>query len=222
MLEQLEQSITDFLLTSAYDPFLFYSLIILLMTLSTMGVPISEEVVIISAALGAYMAAHPELYPPPAGVPEGLEPVSTAGTAVICFLAVFVTDLLVYMVGFIFKDRVTNHRWFKRLVSTKRKQRIDLWMQKYGYFASGMFRFTPGLRFIGYLTCGVLRIPIYKFMLINGSVSLLVVPSQVFLISIYGQKIIEHIEIAALVLGLIITFVLFAVVATYLRKFINK
>ena len=218
-MEQLEQVITNFLLSAAYDPFLFYGLIILLMTLATLGLPVSEEVVIISAALGAYMAAHPELYPPPI-IQEGQMPVSTMGTAIVCFLAVFMTDLAVYMIGFLFRNTVINSNLFKKTISTKRKERIDLWMQRYGSFASGMFRFTPGLRFIGYLTCGISRIPIHKFILVNGSVALLMVPSQVFLISIYGEKIIEHIEMIALVFGIIMSIAIITIIFTHLRKFI--
>ena len=221
-MEQLEQIITNFLLSAAYDPFLFYSLIILLMALATLGLPVSEEVVIISAALGAYMAAHPELYPPPVNISTDQLPVSTTGTAIMCFLAVFITDLFVYMIGFLFRNTVINSNIFKKTISTKRKERIDLWMHKYGYFASGMFRFTPGLRFIGYLTCGISRIPIHKFIMVNGSVALLVVPSQVFLISIYGEQIIEHIEMVALIFGIIVSTAIITLIFTHLRKFINK
>ena len=221
-MEQLEQIIMNFLLTAAYDPFLFYGVIILLMALATLGLPVSEEVVIISAALGAYMAAHPELYPPPVTIATDQLPVSTTGTAIVCFLAVFITDLLVYMIGFVFRNTVINSTLFKKTISTKRKERIDLWMQRYGSFASGMFRFTPGLRFIGYLTCGISRIPIYKFILVNGSVALLMVPSQVFLISIYGEKIVEHIEMVALIFGIIVTTAIITVIFTHLRNFIYK
>lgn len=221
-MEQLEQIIMNFLLTAAYDPFLFYGVIILLMALATLGLPVSEEVVIISAALGAYMAAHPELYPLPPTIQEGQLPVSTMGTATVCFLAVFVTDLAVYMIGFLFRNTVVNNTLFKKTISIKRKERIDLWMQKYGCFAAGMFRFTPFLRFIGYLTCGISRIPIHKFILVNGSVALLTIPSQVFLVSIYGEKIIEHIEMVALIFGIVVTTAIITVIFTHLRNFIYK
>ena len=221
MLEQLEQSVTHFLLSSAYDPFLFYGLIILLMTLATFGFPVSEEIVIISASLAMYMGAHPELYPPPVDS-AGLIPVSALGTASVCFLSVFLSDVFVYAIGFIFRDKIINNPIFKKLVPEKRKKRIDLWMHKYGYFASGMFRFTPGLRFFGYLTCGAARIPIHKFIIINGSTALLVVPSQVLVIAFYGEKIIAHIEQLALIMGFIVSATIITIIFTHLRNFINK
>lgn len=219
MFENIEQSLLQFLTASAYDPLAFYGIIILIMTLATFGLPISEEVVIISAALVTYMGAHPEIYPPPLFAIENAQnPVRSSTTALVCFLAVFLSDLLVYMIGFIFRGKIINHSIIKKTISQKRKEKINLWISRYGYFVSGIFRFTPGLRFIGYLTCGVVRIPIHKFILINGGVALLVVPSQVFIISIYGETIISNFKpLATLLAGILFVFII-AIISTHTYK----
>ena len=223
MFENIEQSLLNFLTTFAYDPWAFYGIIILLMTLTTLGFPISEEVVIISAALVTYMGAHPELYPPPLfAVESGQNPVGAFTTALVCFLAVFLSDLLIYMIGFIFRGKIINHPLIKKYISQKRKEKIDLWVSRYGSFVSGMFRFTPGLRFIGYLTCGVVRIPIHKFILINGGVALLVVPSQVFVISIYGKAIIANLKLISITLLGLCSFFIFTMLFTHLYKLLKK
>ncbi|MDE0119392.1 MAG: VTT domain-containing protein [Bdellovibrionales bacterium] len=223
MFENMEQSLLSFLTNFAYDPWAFYSIIILLMTLTTFGVPISEEVVIISAALVTYMGAHPELYPPPAfAVESGQSSVQPFTTALVCFLSVFLSDLLVYMLGFIFRERIITHPLVKKYISQKRKEKIDTWVSKYGAFVSGIFRFTPGLRFIGYLTCGVVRIPIHKFILINGGVALLVVPSQVFIISIYGKAIVANLKFVSVVLLVLCAFFILTMLFTQLYKFFTK
>ena len=223
MFGSIEQSLLDFLTAFAYDPLAFYGLIIFLMTLTTLGVPISEELVIISAALVAYMGAHPELYPtPPFAVESGQSPVRASTTALVCFLAVFLSDMLVYMIGFIFRGKIINHPIIKKYISKKRKEKIDMWMSRYGAFVSGMFRFTPGLRFIGYLTCGVARIPVHKFILINGGVALLVVPSQVFIISIYGEAIIVNLKLVSITLLGLCSFLIFTMLFTHLYKFLKQ
>ncbi len=207
MFENIEQSILHFLTAFAYDPLAFYGIIIFIMTLTTFGVPISEEVVIISAGLVVYMGAHPEIYPPPLFALEGSKsPVSPSTTALICFLAVFLSDLLVYMLGFIFREKIINQPLIKKIISQKRKKKINSWISQYGYWVSGIFRFTPGLRFIGYLTCGIVRIPIHKFILINGGVALLVVPSQVLVISTYGETIIANLQTVSII-ALLIFFI---------------
>lgn len=223
MFENIEQFILHFLTAFAYDPFTFYGIIILIMTLTTFGLPVSEEMVIISAALVTYMGAHPELYPPPLfAIKEAQSPVQPTTTALVCFLSVFLSDLLVYTIGFIFRGKIINHPIVKKAISHKRKEKINLWILKYGYFVSGMFRFTPGLRFIGYLTCGVVRIPIHKFILINGGVALLVVPSQVFIISIYGETIIANLKTFAAFLTFLFSVFLIAVSFSYLYKLIKQ
>ena len=223
MFEIIEQSILHFLTSFAYDPFAFYGIIILIMTLATFGLPVSEEVVIISAALVTYMGAHPELYPPPlSAIKEAQSPVQPATTALVCFLSVFLSDLLVYMIGFIFRGKIMNHSIVKKTILQKRKEKINVWISKYGYFVSGIFRFTPGLRFIGYLTCGVVRIPIHKFILINGIVALLVVPSQVFIISIYGETIIANLKTFSAVLASLFSIFLIAMIFSHLYKLIKQ
>ena len=223
MFENIEQSLLYFLTASAYDPWIFYGIIALTMTLATFGLPISEEVVIVSAALVTYMGAHPELYPPPLFAIENTHsPVQAGTTALVCFLAVFLSDLLVYMIGFIFREKIINHALIKKTISQKRKDRINRWVSQYGYFVSGLFRFTPGLRFIGYLTCGVVRIPIHKFVLINGGVALLVVPSQVFIISIYGEAIISNFKWLAGLLGILLGIFVIIITVPHIYKFIKQ
>lgn len=223
MFENIEQFLLHYLTAFAYDPFAFYGIIILAMTLATFGLPISEEVIIISAALVTYMGTHPEIYPPPLfAIEEAQTSVQPTTTALVCFLSVFLSDLLVYMIGFIFRGKIINHPTVKKIISQKRKEKINHWISRYGYFVSGMFRFTPGLRFIGYLTCGVVRIPIYKFILINGGVALLVVPSQVLIISIYGKTIISNLKIVLAVLAFLLFAFSLSLISSYVYKLIKQ
>ena len=229
MFEYIEHNLLNFLVSCAYDPLMFYSLIVLVMTLGTFGLPVSEEVVIISAGLAVYMGAHPELYPPPAleqALPGLLEsthnPVQPVTTALVCFLSVFLTDFLIYMLGFVFRGQIINHPLIKKSISQKRKEKIDLWISKYGYFVPSLFRFTPGLRFIGYLTCGVVRIPVSQFILVDGGVALLVVPSQVLIISRYGEAIIENLKIGTLIVGFLFCTFLITMILRPLYRIIKE
>ena len=219
MFDQIELLIRSTLESFAYDPMIFYGLIVLFMILATFGFPISEEVIIISAALVAYIGAHPENFPPPVNNlnDQMLASVTPIMTAIVCFLSVFFTDLLLYMIGYIFRERITNHWLFKRFISQERKIKIDQWMLKYGYYASGLFRFTPGLKFIGYITCGVVQIPIHKFILINGGVALLVIPSQVFIISAYGEPIVNNLKTIIMILGFLIAISITTIILRYIR-----
>ena len=223
MFASIEQYILQLLTASAYDPVTFYGIIIVVMTLATFGLPISEEVVIISAALATHMGAHPELYPPPFFAIESVHtPVQPTTTALVCFLSVFLSDMLVYMIGFIFREKINNHPLIKKIISQERKDKINFWISKYGHFALGILRFTPGLRFIGYLTCGAVRIPIHKFILINGGVALLVIPSQVFIISLYGEAIIKNLKSITIILAALFCTFIAIMISSHLYKLIKQ
>ena len=219
MFDQIELSIRSILEAFAYNPPAFYGCIILLMTLATFF-PISEEAVIISAALVAYIGAHPDQFPPPATA-QALSSVTPTMTAIICFLSVFFSDLLVYMIGYLFRDKITNHWFFKKIIPQNRKIKIDQWMSKYGYFVSGLFRFTPGLKFIGYLTCGITRIPIHKFILINGGVTLLVTPSQIFIIYIYGEPMVNNLKTIVMLIGFLILLSITTIILTHTKTLLK-
>ena len=223
MFTNIEQHILQLLTASAYDPFAFYGIIILVMTVATFGLPISEELVIISAALATYMGAHPELYPPPLFAIENMHtPVRPSTTALVCFLSVFLSDMLVYMMGFIFREKITNHSFIKKVISKDRKEKINNWISKYGHFVLVILRFTPGLKFIGYLTCGVIRIPIYKFILISGGVALIVIPSQVFIIYLYGETIVKNLKILMVILAIILFTLIALMVISPIYKSIKQ
>ncbi len=49
----------------AYEPTMVYCAIFVMMMASGFGLPLPEEVYIVSVGILAYMGAHPDLFPPP-------------------------------------------------------------------------------------------------------------------------------------------------------------
>ena len=140
-----------------------------MMVASSFGFPMPEEVTLISAGLLAFMANHPESFPPPYPGAEGVEIYTMA---VVCFLSVFLSDLLIYALGKYFAGGAIRSKRVQTVLSPQLLQKIERWVQRYGVWCIGVFRFTPGLRFPGHLSCGALNIPIHKFMLVDGLAAL--------------------------------------------------
>lgn len=182
----------------AYDPLMVYSIIVVIMFLSSLGLPLPEEITIISVGILAHISHHPNLYPPPE---VGLTGIDMYTAAMVCFLAVFVSDFVIYGLGRTGGRSLVESRYFSRLISSERLSRVERWTQKYGYWAVGVFRFTPGLRFPGHFACGVLRFSPWKFALIDGGAALLTVPTQIILMAIYGNEILEQLNIYKYYLG---------------------
>lgn len=216
-MEFSEAGLMNFFSQYAYEPMYVYGFITAFMLASSFGFPIPEELVLISAGLVAYMAHHPELYPPPF---PGAQGVDVLTLCLVCFFAVFFSDTLVYFIGKIFGGRIIKTKFFQKQVAGEGFNRINLWFQKYGGLACGIFRFTPGLRFPGHLSCGLLGIPVWKFLLIDALAAGFSVPTQVYFVATYGGEILDKVakyKIYALEICVVL-FVIWFARRLYLKK----
>jgi membrane protein DedA with SNARE-associated domain len=150
-----------------------------MMLLSAIGLPFPEEATLVSVGILAYMGAHPDRYPPPF---PGAPYVHAETAAITAFVAVLLSDFLIYGIGRMFGRQVFDLKPMRAVLSEENRQKIEVWTKKYGAYACGIFRFTPGIRFPGHLACGMLRFPAWKFGLIDGIAALISVPTQILLL----------------------------------------
>ena len=190
----------------AYEPMMVYSLIIIFMVASSFGLPVPEELVLVSAGLIAYMAKDPVSFPPPYPDAVGVDPIVLA---MVCFFAVFISDTLVYLIGKFFGAQIIKSEFFKRRTKIGIFETINSWFLKYGGLSCGIFRFTPGLRFPGHLSCGLFGIPLWKFLLIDGAAALISVPTQILFVATYGNIILDKMKEFKLILLLVLGVILF-------------
>lgn len=170
----MDHEIFQLLSQYAYQPVMVYALVFAMLFASSFGLPLPEEVMILS--LG--------------------------------FLAVFMSDLLVFMLGRKYGSRMLRSGWFRRLLSQRLLARTRLFARKFGSLAAGVFRFTLALRFPGHFSCGMFGVQPWKFCLIDGVAGLISVPTQVYLVYFYGDEIltvIERFKIALLVTAAVAT-----------------
>lgn len=218
----MEDQIVHFFSEYAYQPYLIYSAIIGFMLLSAFGLPLPEEVVLISSGLVAYSALHPELYPPPY---PNAPVVNVYILAFVAFFAVVISDYLIYFLGKKFGPKVFETKLFKKTLKDEHHEKIQAWVQKYGYFAVVIFRFTPGIRFPGHIMCGALGLRTSKYLLIDSTAALISAPTQVLLAAFYGKEIMHYLrEFKIFVVGIILVSFIGFQIYKYLRKnqFLSK
>lgn len=206
-IEFSHQALMTFFSQYAYQPYYVYGFITLFMFASSFGFPVPEELVLVTSGLVAYMAHNPDKFPPPY---PGAESVNVYTLCIVCFLVVFMSDFIVYLIGKFFGGRIIKTRFFQKQVAGKGFDTINSWFQKYGGLACGFFRFTPGLRFPGHMSCGLLGIPVWKFIAIDGIAALISVPTQVYFVATYGEIILskitefkKYVALGLLIIGLI-------------------
>jgi membrane protein DedA with SNARE-associated domain len=169
--------------------------------------PLPEEVTLISVGILAFMGSHPHIFPPPF---EGAPVVNVHVAAWVSFFAVVGSDTLIYFIGRVYGRRAVAHPRMQRFVSPEAFAKVENWTNKYGIYAVAMFRFTPGVRFPGHIACGMLRLPLWKFLAVDGIAALLSVPTQVYLIAFYGEAILSKLqEFKYFVAGVLILVLLF-------------
>ncbi len=203
----IEEYIFDLFQQYAYQPYTVYAFIIGLMVLSSFGLPLPEEVTLVSTGFLAYIGTKPDLYPPPY---EGAPTVNAYTASMVCLLAVFISDYLIFLLGKYFGPRILQFEYFKK--NHESIDKVRTWIQKYGFWAAGIFRFTPGIRFPGHFSCGMMGVSSWKFFAVDGTAALFSVPTQVILVSMYGKEIIDTFrEYTFILVGIaILAFALYA------------
>ncbi len=210
------EGLLTFFSAYAYQPWLVYGFIIVFMLASSFGFPVPEELVLISSGLVAFLAKNPDKFPPPS--PDAV-PVDMWTLMIVCFLAVFLSDFLVYSIGKYLGKYLLKYAWMQKQVNGKAYAMTQKWFDKYGTWCCGIFRFTPGLRFPGHIWCGMLGIPVWKFVLIDGAAALFSVPTQVYLVATYGEHIIGYLqEVKYVTFGILLV----AFIVWFVRKKIKE
>jgi membrane protein DedA with SNARE-associated domain len=193
----------------AYQPLWVYGAIWFFMILSAFGLPLPEEVVLISAGYVGYMSLHPDEYPPPTlGAPH----VNVYLLAFVALGAVVGSDLVIFYLGHRYGRKILRMKFFARLVSEQRLDKIQAWTQRYGFWTVPIFRFTPGIRFPGHLMCGAMGLQLSRYLAVDFTAAALTIPTQILLISFYGKVILDqfvkfkYLLIALLISGLCVFF----------------
>lgn len=185
----MEATIIDWFSHYAYSPITVYITLVVLMFLSSLGLPLPEEVTLLSTGLVAFMGTHPEKFPPPSADAVSVDPYVAA---IVALIAVFFSDYVIFFLGRNFGDKILHMKFMKKYEG--KIERLSKWTQKYGFWASGIFRFTPGLRFPGHFAVGMMKVPSWKFTLVDGTAALLSVPTQVLAIAFYGEIILASLQ----------------------------
>ena len=191
----------QFLSQYAYQPGFVYALIVVMMVASAFGLPLPEEITIISVAILAHMCAHPDRFPPPF---MGAPVVNKWTASFICLGAVLISDIVVYQIGQKSGSILTNRPTFKRFFDNGKMLKVKKWTHDYGAWAVFFFRFMPGIRFPGHIFCGLMNIPLWKFIMMDSFAALISIPTQLVFVATYGDELLEHIiKFKIYVLGLI-------------------
>jgi membrane protein DedA with SNARE-associated domain len=120
------------------------------LTISALGVPIPEEVPIITAGV---LVGH------------GDTSVKWWIMLPVCIAGVVLCDILLYLIGRFYGKRLLEWKWFERKVISKANQtRITNNFHEYGIVILLVARLMPGVRTPMFLMSGIIHLPFRKFL----------------------------------------------------------
>jgi len=143
-----------------------------ILLLCGLGVPIPEDISLISAGYLAHLGT-----------------VDLHTVFLVCFAAVLGGDSLAFTMGRVFGTRILASRFGHRYFNPKRQRRVRAYFRTYGSKVIFIARFLPGLRFSIFLSAGMLHVRPYVFIVYDSLAALLSVPFLVYLAYYFGDKI---------------------------------
>jgi membrane protein DedA with SNARE-associated domain len=157
---------------SDLSPTSVYLTIAGILVLCGLGLPIPEDISLISAGYMAHLGA-----------------VNVHWMFVICFAAVLGGDTLAFFLGRWFGRRLLAWRPAQRLFSARKQLRVRAYFRKYGSKVIFIGRFLPGLRFSIFFSAGSLRVRFATFFIYDSLAAILSVPFLVYFAWYFGKHI---------------------------------
>lgn len=124
-----------------------------------LGVPIPEELPILSAGVLAH---------------EGLARWWIA--LPVCFAGVIAGDAVLYWVGYHWGERILEWWIVRRVLSPEREERLKGAYRRHGVKIVFTARHVMGVRAAAFLTAGISRVPFWKFLACDAAAALVSVP----------------------------------------------
>jgi membrane protein DedA with SNARE-associated domain len=142
----------------------------------------------------------------------------------VCIVAVIIGDSCLYFIGRLWGPRLLQYRWVnKRLLPPERLERIEKNFKDYGVRILLFARLTPGIRAPIFLTAGLTRLPLARFVLADGIYAVPGVSLLFFLGYWFTDRMVAIIkQDVEKVKSIIIVVVILAIAGYVLYRFLRK
>jgi membrane protein DedA with SNARE-associated domain len=170
-----------------------YAGIFVALFLGALGVPLPEEVPILTSGVLAH---------------EGI--VRWWLALPLCLLGVLSGDVVLYWAGHHWGERVLGWRVVRRVLSREREQRLTAMYLRHGAKIVFTARHVIGLRAAAFLTAGIVRLPFGRFLAADMLAAVLGVPTSFTLAYFFTDQLerivtdIHRVERWAVLLGLVL------------------
>jgi membrane protein DedA with SNARE-associated domain len=136
-----------------------YAGIFLVLFVAGLGAPIPEEAPILAA-----------------GILASQDVIRWWLALIVCFVGVMSGDIVLYWVGHHWGEHIMDWRFTRFVLTPEREKMVVEAYHRHGVKIVFTARFVAGFRAAAFLTAGIVRIPFWKFLLVDGVAALVGVP----------------------------------------------
>ena len=105
---------------------------------------------------------------------------------ILIYISIICGDLIAYGMGRRFGPGLATWPGLRHALSPKRRARLERWFARYGNWAVFIGRMMAGVRFVTFVSAGIARMPVHRFVIFDTLASLVTVPAWIFLGYIIG------------------------------------
>lgn len=192
---------------------LAYALVFTILLLCGFGLPMPEDVILVTGGVLAWIAS-------------GLETVSLGAmlsdSGLLAMIAVglggiLAGDTIIFLAGRRYGHRVADLRPLRRVITPEKLELVEKKIRTRGNVVVVFARFLPGLRAPTFFTVGHARMPLWEFLLFDGAAALVSAPLWVCLGFWFGSDLHAAARVAARFSNYILLAVAVVLVALYAR-----
>lgn len=115
--------------------------------------------------------------------------IGVLSATIACVVGIYVGDIILYLIGRIFGERILSHRPFSRLIAKDAVAASEQWFERRGAWVLVACRFLPGTRVPVYFAAGMLKFSLWRVSIILGVAAILWVPLLVGLSAWIGERL---------------------------------
>ena len=172
-------------LLSGQSLFAGYAFVFTVLLLCGFGLPMPEDVVLVTGGVLAWIASPLEEVSFSAMIrDEALLTMVAVGLG-----GILAGDSVIYVVGRRLGVHVAEHRFLRRIVTPEKLEKVETMLRRRGKIVVLVARFLPGLRAPTYFTVGHSRLPYWEFLLFDGLAALVSAPLWVCLGFWFGEDV---------------------------------
>ncbi len=161
------------------------------------------------------------------GIMAGAAPERFVPILLGCWLGMWLGDMVYYFLGRGIGKPVTTAPFLRRIISEKKLEMATEWFDRRGYLVLVITRAIPGTRPATYLTAGILRFAVLKFMAATSLLSLIWTLVLVHLSKHIGIQLMEWARVLKLglispIICVVLILLIFMALTTVPNKIVGK